>query len=84
MRIRKLVLGSDSENVAEVIVRIAGVRDERQEYDIAMDNYKQGLKIYTEKMGPDTVEVGSVIQSMGGIYDAWNQFDESLKCYERR
>ena len=34
-----------------------------------MENYKQGLKIYTEKIGRETVEVASVIQSMGGIYD---------------
>jgi tetratricopeptide (TPR) repeat protein len=83
LAIRRAVLGSSHEDVAESLVQVGKVRQALEEYDVALQALEEGIAILRARPnGERTLETALALLELGRVQHSRGNRPEAIKAYE--
>lgn len=52
-------------------------------YEVAMENFKEALRIKQTKLGSDNLDVSSTLFQMACLLDNWTKYEMAIEYYEQ-
>jgi len=80
LRIRKLQ--EDHVKVSDTLKHIGDVHRKKQEHELAMECYKECLRIRQSELGDGHKKVADALVAMGNVQSEMELADEAMRCYQ--
>ena len=80
LRIRKT--HKDDVKVSETLKNIGNVHREKQEHELAVECYEEGLRIRRSELGDDHEKVADALIAIGNVRSDMENIDEAMRAYK--